>query len=670
MIYDILHETKKRQLPGLLLLVDFEKAFDSIEWPFIQKTLKFFGFKTTFCQWVSLLYAGIKSSIINNGHLSEQFSLTRGVRQGDPLSPYLFILAVECLSAAIKYHPNINGIKIDESEYLISQLADDTTLMLDGSKTSLKYTLSIFSNFEKCSGLKVNLDKTQAIWIGSKLGSDVRLLQEITLDWNISGSFTLLGINFNLYDNDVIGRNYESCLQKIKKLLSSWKWRPLTVIGKITVIKTLALSMLVHLFMTLPNPTSGFFKALESVIYQFIWNGGKDKVKRKTVIGKIDQGGLNMTHLESFCNSLKIAWVRKLLDNSNSSAWKVLFLSVTEKLGNNHVWYGNSFGKCIIMNKVNPFWRDVLRVWENIPRENSTTAQEIMSESLWYNRKITKQNMPIFYPHWFVKNVKYISDLVDDRGVLLSHASFQAKYDITVSFIEYCGLLKLIPNEWKIALSTFERRLPLSLENELISRIKKEPKASKYVYGIFSDSVFEPPIMSQEQWKNDVPEIQQQNWKFYYSIVRKITLESKLQFFQFQILHRILVTNSKLFYYGIKENNKCSFCESTKETIVHLLWDCRYAQDFWADLRVWLNQEHSIQIILDRVSVLFGMLKWKDSISCIVLWAKYYIYCCRCKNIKPSIQGFKNTLANYVRLEKYVLGHEKWNAKWENVNVH
>jgi hypothetical protein len=80
--------------------------------------------------WFSqAFYCDISSAVTNNGHVSEFFSLGRGVRQGDPLSPYLFILVLELLSAAIKNDPEITEVKINDSEYLLSQYADDSSLI-------------------------------------------------------------------------------------------------------------------------------------------------------------------------------------------------------------------------------------------------------------------------------------------------------------------------------------------------------------------------------------------------------------------------------------------------------------------------------------------------------------------------------------------------------------
>ena len=662
LIYDILYETKIKKMPGLLLLVDFQKAFDSLEMPFLQRALRYFGFKSDFCKWVELFYTDITSSVTNNGYMSEQFNLSRGVRQGDPLSPYLFILAVECLSAAIKFHPGINGIKIKNSEYLITQLADDTTLLLDGSEASLKNCLEVFSNFQKCSGLQINVEKTQAIWIGCKVGSKEKLLKERKLDWNIGGIFKLLGITYDLSDPLFTTQNYELCLESIRTLLNNWRWRPLTILGKITVVKSLALSKLVHLFMAIPNPPTNYLKRLESVIYKFIWKG-VDKVKRSVMIGKIEQGGLNMIHLESFSNSLKIIWIKKLLDNLNISSWKTLFLSTVELEGGNHIWYGNLHTKRIL-ERVNPFWQNVLKMWANVPRKEAITANEIQMESLWYNRHIQIQNSPLFYPQWFRKNVKYINDLVDETGNFLSFIQFQQKFNLTVSFIEYYGLISLIPAVWKSIISKQRSNLHYPIENILIKRIKADKKPSKLFYSLIVTAFVESPVASQNKWKEEIQEINIENWPFWYTLPKATTLDTKMQFFQYKILHRILVTNSKLLLYGINENDRCTFCDRFKESIIHLLWECVYTKGFITKVREWLGNLNAVNV-LDRTIFIFGVKEGESSVNTVLIWTKYFIYWCRCKGVKPDFHHYKMFIKKNILIEKHSLNNENaWNQKW------
>ena len=166
LIYDILHITDEQDIPGLLLIVDFEKAFDSISWKFINHTLNFFNFGDSIKRWINLFYTDIQSCVIQNGFLSEPFNVKRGCRQGDPLSPYIFLLCEEILSRQFKANTEIKGIEIAGTKYLLSQFADDTTIFLDGTENSLNEALKILKTFAIASGLKLNSSKTRAIWIG------------------------------------------------------------------------------------------------------------------------------------------------------------------------------------------------------------------------------------------------------------------------------------------------------------------------------------------------------------------------------------------------------------------------------------------------------------------------------------------------------------------------
>ena len=107
-----MHYTEKAQIPGLLILIDFQKAFDSISWNFIYKTLSFLGFSNEFLRWIKLFNTDIKATVLQSGFMCEFISTGRGCQQGDPISPYLFIIAAQILNLFIIKNAEIKGITI------------------------------------------------------------------------------------------------------------------------------------------------------------------------------------------------------------------------------------------------------------------------------------------------------------------------------------------------------------------------------------------------------------------------------------------------------------------------------------------------------------------------------------------------------------------------------
>ena len=234
--------TATKNIPGLLLFPDFEKVFDTVEWSFIQKTFRHFNFGPTIINWIKLFYNDTESSILNNGWSSDFFKLGRGVRQGCPLSPYLFILCVEVLADVIRKNCDIKGITVNGSKVIISQYADGTTLILDGSRRSLTTSLKVLDLFSKISGLR---KKTEALWIGDNGGSEEKLCPEIELKW-MRDKVKTLGVWLSTDPVLMMKANYDEKLTKLKASLGCWEMRRLSLLGKITVEKSNGFTTRVH----------------------------------------------------------------------------------------------------------------------------------------------------------------------------------------------------------------------------------------------------------------------------------------------------------------------------------------------------------------------------------------------------------------------------------------
>ena len=143
--------TKRNSWSGFLIAIDFEKAFDTLDFQFLIRISHIFNFCPSFIQWMRVLYKNASSCVLNNGFTTGPFLLGRGVRQGDPLSPYLFILALETLAIKIREDCNVQGLKIGEEMIKLSLFADDTTSVIK-DKTCYTNLFRVLNSFGECSG--------------------------------------------------------------------------------------------------------------------------------------------------------------------------------------------------------------------------------------------------------------------------------------------------------------------------------------------------------------------------------------------------------------------------------------------------------------------------------------------------------------------------------------
>ena len=200
-------------------------------------------------RWVKTFYSNISSCNINNGICTEHYnSINRGVRQGDPSSPYFFIVAVELLAIAIRKSDDIRGVRIGDTESEIIQHADDLTAT-SSDVESAEALLTLLKHFETCSGLKVNYTKTEAMWIGS---CSNETSSPLGLKWR--KNVKALGIHFSYDTAEMTPKNFFEKLKSIQEQIQIWKWRGLSLYGKVTTFKTLLIPKFICVASVLCTP--------------------------------------------------------------------------------------------------------------------------------------------------------------------------------------------------------------------------------------------------------------------------------------------------------------------------------------------------------------------------------------------------------------------------------
>ena len=634
-LYDLIEYLERQQKPGLLLLLDFEKAFDSLEWDFIKKALKSYNFGESIIKWFITLYSSSTSAVINNGNLSRFFNLERGCRQGDPLAPYIFILTVELLAISIKQNVNIKGITVKGRENKLGQYADDSFLTLDGTEKTLKESMSTIDKFGLISGLRLNISKSQAIWLGSKSGSDETLCEDLEIKWE-NKEFKLLGITFTKNLDDMVSCNYNSKIKSIKKLLASWMRRDLTPIGKITVIKTLALPKLIHLFSALPDPNKQLVDEINKIFFKFIWGYKVERLKRNTIVSNYDEGGLNMVHLSSFISYIKLKWVKRyLLDNEGT--WQNMLHNTLNLKCVDFVFYLSKEKIGEFVHQIdNVFWKDVFRALVKVKKSPLEVSDYLQLDI----RNFVDINKWNFYTEWVEKGIRTVNDLVTRNGTFKCYNDVKNVITGTNNFLNYYCIVSRIPKKIKRQISVFknETNCEVLQSNECIVQKINCRSSIKFLYQVLKEKEFIAPTLKKDKWEIYLGEIiSEKCWKFYYENASNCTKETKLIYFQYRILMCIVATNSFLHKLKLVENDLCTFCKSERETIPHIFYDCVHTIAFWGEFVKWYSAiENNYKI--SKKSVLLRNVEGSCLENFLILLAKKHIYYARSQGQKPKIQ--------------------------------
>ena len=637
---DVLFFAHENDSDGIILCSDWEKAFDSIEWSFIYETLQAFGFGQNFIKWMKIMYNEISSCVTNNGYSSAFFKITRGIRQGCPLSAYLFILVAEVLAVSIRQEKNITGFKMGSKEIRSVHMADDATLFLDGP-ISLQRCLLLFRQFGKISGLGLNLSKSEALGLGKFSKLCKRKEKPYGLLWK-ERIIKSLGIEYSTDPEETITLNYKKKLTKIQSLINIWKPRNLTIKGKITVIKSIILPQLLYISSNLGVPEY-FVKKVNTLVYHFLWGANMDKVKRNTVIGRVEQGGLKMIDIQSMIESQRVMWVKRFFKQGLSASW-TLFLQV--KSDNVFKVDVLSLFRCELhpenlCSQTWPlFYRQLLFSWFNLKYITSdySDAWSIRRQSIVFNRNILIQNRYArgIYIKWFNAGIKQLNDLYDNKGIPLTIPELCQRHDVNIDILSYSTIINAVPVQWKKILKR-STVCPLAIKFEELPHFKTntEPTpitllTNRRVYWKLVDAIVEPPV-SIHYWNQNF-NLGDNDWKQILSTPYMVSFDSRVHSFAYKVFLRIFPCNWYVSKFNQNVSKICMFCDDNRvDDLIHYFYMCNVSQNVWQGLIQYINANMSISNaneIFCKRNVMLGLqqnVDSKETFNFLILYTKKFI---------------------------------------------
>ena len=652
LINDVLEQTVLQNVPGILLQLDFRKAFDTVEWPVIRQVLSRFNFGDSIKRWVETFYCNAESSVLNNGFTTKQIPLKRGVRQGCPLSPYLYILVAEVLAAKIRQVKSVQGIKLFKKEIKLSQFADDTSLICN-SLTSVENALAILDGFSTISGLRLNKSKTKAVWLGPWRSYHHKPLG---LAWT-NEPVKVLGTYIS-YDS--VSNEQKNIVRKIENLetkLTAWKSRKLSVFGRCLITKTLGISQIVYIASMLDIPNQ-YISIIQSLLFQFLWKNKPDKIKRQVLYQDYCDGGLRITNVEIMFKSLRLAWIQRLLkaDGRKDVSWTIIPNFFLRKFGGlSFLLHSNYDVKFLKDLDIPPFYKQILHFFLDLKNLYNSEEQEMI---LFNNKEILIDGRTIFYRDWVDKGVLTLHDVIDTNGNFLSFEKFKLQYGIQCNFLKYFQLLSAIPRTLLVKAkkrarpnvnfltgSTLFQLSPLLTIDLLKLR-------SKDYYWLFLNKI-KAQATGPSKWDRDLaPTVLP--WNEIFNRVKTICKDNRLKEFFYKLIHRTVVTKRELTIYGITNEDSCFYC-GEPDSVVHTFINCSETISFQNSVLHWFNEMHDTSLSLANHERLFGVPCLRNNVlgklNFCTLYANYYLHFQKINERNLNWIEFLNKLNYKIRVE-------------------
>ena len=637
-LYAIVDLIEKQDEDFLICSIDIRKAFDSVDWDFLRYTLSLFGFPPEFIKWFNVFYSDRTAYVINNNEWSEQIFINKGTFQGCPLSPLLFVLAIEMLACRIRGNNEIEGITLPgDFCKKLNLVADDLLLIFKNSITGCEQVEEELLDFSKVSGLQINQDKSSVTVLGKNQEKNLNV-DRLPLFKRNKGPIEYIGFKFNVNMTHLWADNMTAKLdQMFKELRTSKDLFSVSVLERVTVIKSLFFSRLPYYMEKLPLPPYHIIKTVQRELSDVVWAGKKPKMKLSNAAAPPSEGGLGVIDFEKRLKALKVNMISLACNSDHVEFWQqhlfnkfIVPFDVVIKSNINFAGIKRLLKPGEVLHE---FWNDCLRCWSefyyfpsNRFMQDDNECQEVLNRPIAFNTTITSsipldkryslEVLELFMDKgWFT-----VADMITKgaEGVCAKGILTQQKA---------VKLVSQIPPGWAGFIHNHDPLFYTFAQRVLDQKVALKQFYSRMLFPDFGET--------QRKW-HEKDSIVCAHWE---SLASKVKLFKNVTLRNFFILfnNRAYMLNNVLSKFQLS-TDKCTFCNFCTESYGHLFWDCQHAQKIWAFVKNRLL--YTPQLCVKETA--FFPVQVPDVVVILFTYVKLFIFRCKARNRLPCVKWFKN----------------------------
>lgn len=596
-LLNIIDHSALYKQPALIISLDAEKAFDRVEWPYLFSVLKKFNIGDRCLGWIKSMYSNPQAQICVNGTLSEKLGLHRGCRQGCPLSPFLFNLAIEPFAEAVRLSSKISGICIDKIENRISLYADDIILYLNNPENSVPAALDLINTFGRISGYKINLSKSNAFLMNMPISNKLKTISPFT--WSQTG-FKYLGVNVSPNLKDLFHINYPPLIKKIKEDLEHWNLLPISLLGRINVIKMNILPRINFLFQSLPcYLNKDFFKNVNKLISSFIWKNSTPRISFKTLTNTKEKGGLGLPDLQLYYWSAQIKGMIGWIQPSRTAHWTDIEEALCSPIPLTSLPFINNMGKLPPVTRTYVI-HNILRAWQDAKRFCGFSAKISMLAPLSPNPDLPSSLGKSLFIKWKEHGICQFRDLfINDT--LKSFIDLRQEFKIPrQDFYKYLQIRHLIISH--------EKRGQLSLKLSNIEEILVNSESLKGKISEIYSALLEYYNSSlgslKNVWQRDLGyNFNDDQWEAICQNTFIPLSNNRIIEQNYKFIHRMYLTPLRLSKMYPNVSPRCHRCKTYLGSIMHVFWECKKLKFFWKAVQDFTAK--ALQVPLDNTPTLY-----------------------------------------------------------------